>query len=60
MVAMYRLTVAGFLAAFTSCSMNARIVAGSAGKNDSPLSTSVFYVQSFTVWTTSRFHFKAA
>jgi hypothetical protein len=35
-VAMYRRTVAGFLPAFTSCSMNARIVPGSAGRNDSP------------------------
>ena len=36
MVAIYRLTVAGFLPAFTSCSMKARIVVGSAGRNDSP------------------------
>jgi hypothetical protein len=36
MVAMYRRTVAGFFPAATSCSMNARIVAGPAGKNGSP------------------------
>jgi hypothetical protein len=35
-VAMYRRTVAGFLPAFTSYSMNARMVFGSAGRNDSP------------------------
>jgi hypothetical protein len=32
MVAIYRRTVAGFLPAETSCSMNAPIVAGGAGK----------------------------
>jgi hypothetical protein len=36
MVAMYRLTVAGFLPLLTSCSMNPRMVVGSAGRNDSP------------------------
>ena len=36
---MYRLTVPGFLPAFTWCSMNARITAGSAGRNDSPRSS---------------------
>ena len=36
MVAIYRLTVAGFLPAVTSCSMKARMVIGSAGRNDSP------------------------
>jgi hypothetical protein len=30
---MYRRTVAGFFPAFTSCSMKARIVVGSAGKS---------------------------
>jgi hypothetical protein len=38
-VAMYRRIVAGFLPALTSCSMNARIVAGSAGRYDSPRSS---------------------
>src|SRR5229473_6744339 len=36
MVAIYRLTVAGFLPLFTSCSIKARMVVGSAGRNDSP------------------------
>jgi hypothetical protein len=36
MVAIYRLTIASLIPDVTSCSMNARIVAGSAGRNESP------------------------